>query len=210
MPSPVTCFCIPILRESYNYSYAADSSGFVHPKYRYCLICAIIKALFTINRSLGEAEIDELSRNDRRLAVASPNGVAYRQVDDPILTPQILTPLQISDFHRHRGYFGHELEALHIDGGNRACGQSSALWRLRRFSGARASGLAKTLGRLDISGLCRLWHRNRNRSTYNEHRPNRIARRHRREPFGHRAAARYFSLFLDTTPTLRRRHLCAA
>ena len=203
-------FLRPVLPESYNYSHAVHSSGFVHPKYRYCLICAIFKALFTINRSLGEAEIDVLSRNDRRLAVASPNGVAYRHGDDAIFTPQILTAVQISELRRDRGYSRHELEALNTNGRGRACGQSSALWRIRRFIGTRASGLAKTLGRLDISGLCSFWHRNRNRPTYNECGPNRIARRHRREPFGHRAASRHFSLFLDTTPTLRRRHLCAA
>jgi len=163
-----------------------------------------------MNYSLGEAEIYVLTRNDRRLAVASPNRVLYRRVDDPNFSPQILSPLQISDIRRHCGDSRDEFETLRLGGRDRKYRQSYALRSLRHIGRARAFGVAKALGRMDIFRLCDFRHWNRNRPTYNGCGPIRVTRRHGREPFGHRVTSCNISLFLDTTSTLRRRHLCAA
>ena len=199
-----------MLREYYISSDLGLCSAIVHAKSRYCLIRAIIKALFTINCSLGEAEIEVSTRNDRRLAVALPNSLAYRRVDDLIFTPHVFKPLQMSNLRGRGGHCYDEFKTLLIGGRNRAYRQGFTLRSLRRFSRARSSGLAKAMGRLDFSGLCGPRNCNRNRTTYNESGSNRIARRCRREPFGRGVSPHHISPFLDTTPTLRRRHLCAA
>ena len=134
-----------------------------------------------------------------------PKGVAYSHVDD-----QIFTSLQISDFRRSRGHSGHELETRRLGGRDSAYRQSSAFGRLRRLSKPGAFGLAKALGWMDISGPCDVWHWDRSRTTHDESGADGVPRRYCREPFRRRVTPHIFSLLLDTTPTLRRRHLCAA
>lgn len=145
------------------------------------------------------------TQKDRRCVVASPLVLPYSATDDAHI-PHIQRP----DGFGHRRYRGDELAPISFNGRHRAYRQSSASRRLCRFGRLGPFGLAKTLGRMDISDLSHIGHWYRNRSTSHESGSHGVFGRHSRQFNRCRASSYSLSYFLDTTPPLRRRLPCAA
>jgi len=146
-----------------------------------------------------------LTQNDLMVAVALTYPIAYSGNHD-----QIFPHFQVSDSCRFISHSRHEPASSRQYGVHSAYGQippSGGLWGSGRIG---SIGLAKALGRIDISGTCHFRHRNRIRATFHGAGPNRITRRHPRQSIGRGNRTHYFPFFLDTTPTLKRRFPCAA
>jgi len=147
----------------------------------------------------------KLTQNDPMKVVALTHRFVYSQAD-----VEICPSLQISDICRSRGDFSDEPTSVRQYGIRPAYGQTRAPRRLWVSGRIDPLGMAKALGRADISNTRDFWHRHRTGSTFHGRGPDRLSRRYTRKYVGRGARSHYFPYFLDTTPTLNRRYSCAA